>query len=294
MSAIPREAPASIVPTVDRPLPPSLLRIVDRRLEKSPGARFQSTTDLGVRVEERLAVPDAVARAGSETATLPVPAEGARMAANCCSSRWGRCSSISLAHHLAVPLASRGSRPPGPEIVRFAIGAPAGTQFDLQPIAPWPAISPDGEHLAFGAVREVQENPLASPPCAAPMPGRLGSRLISRLLVVLVSRRPIARVLERFKLQRLDLSTNVVQTICESDGLNSRRGVGAERRHCHVARGGPTGSGPLMQVQATGGTPKPLTTLGRRGQADHSPKPIVSARPAGDSSINPCPDESSG
>ena len=46
MSAILREAPLPVSSTAARPIPPALLRIVERCLEKAPPARFQSTTDL--------------------------------------------------------------------------------------------------------------------------------------------------------------------------------------------------------------------------------------------------------
>ena len=46
MTAILRDTPAPLTSILDGPLPPSLVRIVERCLEKSPAARFQSTTDL--------------------------------------------------------------------------------------------------------------------------------------------------------------------------------------------------------------------------------------------------------
>ena len=57
---------------LERPLPPSLLRIVDRCLEKSPGARFQSTTDLAFALKN-VSQSDALS-AQVQTATLPAPA----------------------------------------------------------------------------------------------------------------------------------------------------------------------------------------------------------------------------
>ena len=72
MSAILREAPASDRLDAERPLPPSLLRIVDRCLEKSPGARFQSTTDLAFALKN-VSQSDALS-AQFQTAPLPAPA----------------------------------------------------------------------------------------------------------------------------------------------------------------------------------------------------------------------------
>jgi eukaryotic-like serine/threonine-protein kinase len=46
MSAVLREPPCGVLYTPTRPIPPSLVRIVERCLEKSPADRFQSTNDL--------------------------------------------------------------------------------------------------------------------------------------------------------------------------------------------------------------------------------------------------------
>jgi hypothetical protein len=50
MSAILKDDPADL-PLVERHIPPALARIVDRCLEKVPGARFQSTGDLAFALE---------------------------------------------------------------------------------------------------------------------------------------------------------------------------------------------------------------------------------------------------
>ena len=50
MTAILKEDPADL-PTAERHIPPALARIVDRCLEKSPAARFQSAGDLGFALE---------------------------------------------------------------------------------------------------------------------------------------------------------------------------------------------------------------------------------------------------
>ncbi len=46
MSAILEDAPEPIETTTTRVIPPAIVRIVDRCLEKTPAARFQTTTDL--------------------------------------------------------------------------------------------------------------------------------------------------------------------------------------------------------------------------------------------------------
>ena len=146
MSAILREAPATIVSTADRPLPPSLLRIVDRCLEKAPAARFQSTTDLAFALKNlSQSGSDEYAVSGHQRSTAShgvqvatIRAVGARGAAS------GRAS-----RRLAAMASRRlGERPP---VFRFTIGPPAGTQFGPNLISPFPAISPDGEQLVHQA-----------------------------------------------------------------------------------------------------------------------------------------------
>ncbi len=50
MTAILKEDPPDL-PIADRNIPPALVRIVERCLEKTPGARFQSTGDLAFALE---------------------------------------------------------------------------------------------------------------------------------------------------------------------------------------------------------------------------------------------------
>ena len=58
MSGILRDAPAPLPSTPDRPVSPALARIVERCLEKSPAARFQSTTDLAFALKSLSASDD--------------------------------------------------------------------------------------------------------------------------------------------------------------------------------------------------------------------------------------------
>ena len=255
MSAILREAPSTIVSTPDRPLPPSLLRIVDRCLEKSPGARFQSTTDLAFALKN-VSQSDAPS-AQFQTATLPIPPRtlGGR---DLLLLTLGTLLVISLftpwQFWRRAPVVSE------PPTMRFTIGPPAGTEFEFQPIAPWPVLSPDGEQLVFHAVRDGNTSLWL----------RHLSSTDARPLGITVDRgtqafwspdgRSVAFWSDK-KIQRLDLSTNVVQTICEAQGVIGG-GTWGPNDLIVVWRGaGGEGSGPLMQVPATGGALKPLTAL---------------------------------
>ena len=106
-----------------------------------------------------------------------------------------------------------------------------------------------------------QEEPLASPPGQHRCPaawnhGRSGSAGFWS-----PDGRSVAFWSDR-RLQRLDLATNVVQTICE--GLVGFLGGGTWGPNDLIAvwsGAGADGSGPLMHLPATGGTLKPLTAL---------------------------------
>jgi serine/threonine-protein kinase len=78
LSAILRDAPPPPTSTPARPLSPVLLRIVDRCLEKSPAARFQSTTDLAFALRSMPSVSstDVTAVRGLEAAAQPAATTG--------------------------------------------------------------------------------------------------------------------------------------------------------------------------------------------------------------------------
>ncbi len=69
ISAILKEDPPDL-PAADRHIPPALVRIVDRCLEKSPSARFQSAGDLGFALESLSSYSETVAASGEPGAGL--------------------------------------------------------------------------------------------------------------------------------------------------------------------------------------------------------------------------------
>jgi Tol biopolymer transport system component len=135
MSAITRDPPAPVDTAADRPLSPALVRIVDRCLEKSPAARFQSTTDLAFALRS---LSESDSKADS---TFGAPARG--------RSRlkplvWGLIAVLMLAAGTAIGR-WRGASTAESRLVKLSIAPPEGAAFDTM------AVSPDGRLLAFTA-----------------------------------------------------------------------------------------------------------------------------------------------
>jgi serine/threonine protein kinase len=128
MSAILREPPSPVLSTPDRPLPPALLRIVDRCLDKAAAGRFQSTTDLAFALKSL---------SQADSGALPPAAAAPQPERSLLHSRavpW----TIALLS-AAIALVTWLSRPP-PEIsspvasgFMFTIDPPAGTSFGVNP-----------------------------------------------------------------------------------------------------------------------------------------------------------------
>ena len=171
MTAILKESPAPLS-TADPHVTPGAARIVDRCLEKSPGARFQSAHDLAFALE------------GLSSRTDPVDIAPAAAGARRRSSTWlawGLVAALAAASIAAVALAVRYYRrslEPDP-IVRFLLTPPGNITFSSG--ANFLAVSRDGRSVAFAAagpsgapmvwIREVD----ALDPRA--LPGTEGARL---------------------------------------------------------------------------------------------------------------------
>src|SRR5262245_38423694 len=144
LSAILREDPLDL-PLADRHIPPALARIVDRCLEKSPAARFQSTRDLACALEA-LSSPSGTA----DASTITIPVIAARR-----TPSWALVAALVVLTVAAVVLAGAmyfGRTPPAAEVIRFSISESAAMQVELQQgIAGIGAlaVSPDGRRIAF-------------------------------------------------------------------------------------------------------------------------------------------------
>jgi Tol biopolymer transport system component len=263
MSAILREAPSPILRTPGRPMPPSLVRIVDRCLEKSPAARFQSTTDLAFALRD-------LSHGDSATTTFSAVSGDAFV----------RPSMLPTLRHRALPWAvaalgvltaalawlpvHQAENAAAMPVLTLTITSPPGEAFGAEPIAPQPAISPDGLQLAFLASRGTETNRLWLRPMrgvdARPLGATGGQPFWA----------PDGRSIgfwEDGSLQRIDPDSGMVQTICQLPGMAgaawSPEGiilVGADRD------GAGLGRGPLLRVSAAGGTLTPVTALDAAAQ----------------------------
>jgi Tol biopolymer transport system component len=211
MNAIVREVPPPVPSTADRPVPPTVIRILERCLEKSPSARFQSTTDLAFALKSF-----SHAETAAVTGSIAPPVVEARWPR---VVRWVAAGGAAAGAIAFWWLWQRDRVPasvPAP-LVRFTIAEPPGMSFGPQPIAPFATISPDGHHLAFYAtrpdettlwVRSLQS--LEARPVTRKLAGTLGFPFWS----------PDSRSIGFFadgKLRRVDLDSGAEQTIVEAN-----------------------------------------------------------------------------
>jgi Tol biopolymer transport system component len=145
MTAILKEDPADL-PLAERHIPPALARIVDRCLEKVPGARFQSTVDLAFALEALSS------HTGGTRAIADVSTPGRR-------HRLTKPLVLVLGALVMVAIGMAAARyfapTPTPRVARFLVSPPDGWALPLQAVggaAAGPlAVSPDGRQVAFVA-----------------------------------------------------------------------------------------------------------------------------------------------
>jgi eukaryotic-like serine/threonine-protein kinase len=251
ISAILKEDPPDL-PAVERHIPPALERIVDRCLEKSPSARFQSATDLAFALES---LPSQSDRSEMAAAPAADAARGSRA-----RTAWIAAAVASLALIGTGAVAVRHFRETAPpaDPVQFQIAAEPKTFLALG--APL-AISPDGRHVVFGAISKgpstLWVRPLATL-TARQLPGTEGA------LHPFWS--PDSRSIGFFaggKLMKVQVSGGPPIPLC--DAATARGGTWNGDNTIVFA---PSGSGGLLKVASAGGTPVPLTTLSN-GEGGH-------------------------
>jgi eukaryotic-like serine/threonine-protein kinase len=253
MTAILKEDPPD-VPAAEHPMPPALQRIVDRCLEKSPAARFQTATDLAFALESLSAhggaTPPAVA---AIDAARPAPALWGRRAA----MLWASVACVLLVATIVLAIGYVRRAPAAPAVVQFTVGEPTDATFAGGPAyAPGAAISPDGRHVVFMATRTGASMALLwvrslEVPEARPLAGTDGANFPFWS--------PDSKSIAFFaqgKLKRVDVSGGPTQTLCDAPA-----GEGGTWNRDGVIVFAPDARSALVRVSSAGGRPTAVTKL---------------------------------
>jgi Tol biopolymer transport system component len=244
MTAILNDHPPDLIAT-DRAIPPGLARIVDRCLEKSPSARFQTASDLAFALE---ALSDAQPSSiGVERA--PTSARRGR--------EWIAWAVVGLLLLALAPLVYQRVRE------RPTLSGP--TRFQIPPTAELAgpgnfSLSPDGRHLAFYGLGAdgVMRLRLRSMDTleVRPLPGTELTLGTGPPPFWSPDSKFIAFQGSDAKLKKLDVSGGPPQTLCDVPGLTVG---GSWNRDGDIILGNTAGG--LLRVRETGGAVSPLTAL---------------------------------
>jgi Tol biopolymer transport system component len=260
ISAILKEDPPDL-PAADRHIPPALVRIVDRCLEKSPSARFQSAGDLGFALESLSSYSETIAASGEPGAGIRrKPIAWALVAVAIVAALvLGALTYVTRSTSDGLALQSTILPPPDTSIMDRggdSLGTPARRL----------ALSPDGQRLAFTAAG----------------PDRI-IRLWVRRLDALTAQRlegtegavypfwsPDSRFIgffaegppRRSKLMKIDVAGGTPIELCELTSTNSTGGTW--NRDGVILFGtffGSQESLGIQRVSAAGGTSSPVTRI---------------------------------
>jgi Tol biopolymer transport system component len=251
MTAILKEDPPDL-PTAERHIPPAVQRIVDRCLEKSPAARFQTASDLAFALESL----------STQSATAPAVVvaderKESRLWGRRAAMLWAAAACLLLVATIALAVGYVSRAAVIPPVVQFTIGEPADAAFSGGPaFAPGAAISPDGRHLVFMAMRHGGSINLLwlrslDAPEARPLTGTEGATFPFWS--------PDSKSIAFFaqgKLRRIDMSGGPAQTLCDASS-----GEGGTWNRDGVILFAPDNTGPLARVSSAGGQPTTVTKI---------------------------------
>jgi serine/threonine protein kinase len=267
MSAILREPPAPLSSSVDRPVPPALQRLVDRCLEKSPAARFQSTTDLAFTLKTISQGDSTVAPAASAPPqTMSAGHRRKRIA-------WGFSAIASLGLITTMMAWWWRPTPVPPPAIFFAVPPPETGSIGVGGGVAM-AISPDGTQIVFGA---NTGNAASRPSLWVRSLGSIDARSLPAAANISVNASPFWSPNSRAvgfwsegKLRRIDLDSGVVTVIGDTPPVSGPT-WGPDGTIIFGSQFGAAGGGGLYRISAGGGAPVPLTTPdAQRGEQQHS------------------------
>ena len=263
MTAILKDDPPDL-PSSDRNIPPALVRIVNRCLEKTPAARFQSTGDLAFALE---ALSSSTWPAPVQTADVHEP----KAAKTRDRLTWALVASLAVVSVVAAVLGAMVyfRRTPAPaETTRFAVSPPEGWTLARQvvggEVSAGPlAVAPDGRQVAF-----VAQNASG------------GTLIWVRSLDTLAAKglvgteggvspfwSPDSRSLGFFadgKLKKIDITGGPRVTLCDAAA-----GISGSWSRDNVIVFSPAPGMALQKVSASGGAPTAATVI-QEGEGGHA------------------------
>jgi eukaryotic-like serine/threonine-protein kinase len=276
IGAILKESPAALTSSVERPLPPALVSIVERCLTKDPSGRFQSTSDLAFALR-------GLSEAGTMRPTVAehsvsVP-ERARVRSRRMSWRTVALAGGTLALAGFVGLAAWRSREgPAADVIEFLVPPPvSGEMFasmplpGLLPTAPQASLSPDGRRLAFVTADATGRRRLWSRSLESSRPRAIDGTdgVTSWPFWSPDSRFAVIAIPAKRALMKVDMVDGTVERLCtlpdETPGNPFVTGSWGDHGTILFSLGGPIG---LYRVAAAGGSAKAATTLDK-GRGDH-------------------------
>jgi len=251
-----------------------LLRIVDRCLDKSPAARFQSTTDLAFALKSLSHVDSGTMTSAGRLAAPTVEPDAAWRK----WLPWGIAAVATLAAFAAsqpwrTPQTAASATLP---VFQYTIGPPTGMSFGPNQVSPFPTISPDGEKLVY-----VANRPNEPPGLWLRYLRSLETRALPGALGTLPFWSPDSQSIAFFhegSLKRIDLGSGIVRQICQADSNLNQTGAWGPDGSIILARV-PKGSltTVLARIPSGGGEPVDITSP-KAGQSHRHPSFLPDGR----------------